>query len=157
MREFKPGAIKREQIEQLLAAGMSAPSAHNEQPWCFVVVDDREILKKLATTGTHVEVAATAAAAIVVCGDMDLELAPGTWVQDCSAATQNILLAAHALGLGAVWINCYPEEVMQREVAGLFKIPDHVKPLSIVIMGVPAIEVAPKDNYLAERVHFNKW
>jgi len=157
VREFKQGTIEREKIEQLLAAGMSAPSAHNEQPWCFIVVDDREILKKLAATGTHVEMAATAGAAIVVCGDLNLELATGTWVQDCSAATQNILLAAHALGLGAVWINCHPEEAIQQDVAGLFKIPDHAKPLSIVVMGVPAVEIAPKDNYLAERVHWNKW
>jgi nitroreductase len=157
VREFKQGTIEREKIEQILAAGMSAPSAHNEQPWCFLVIDDREVLSKLAATASHVEMAATAGAAIVVCGDLDLELTPGSWVQDCSAATQNILLAAHALGLGAVWTHCHPDPVMQREVTDLFKLADNIKPLAIVVMGEPAVEVAPKDNYLAERVHFNKW
>lgn len=157
VREYTGQPVGREAIEQMMRAAMAAPSAHNEQPWCFVVVQGRSALDELATTGSHAQMAADAAAAIVVCGDLNLELKPNSWVQDCSAATQNILLAAHALGLGAVWTHCHPDPVAERDMRQLFDLPDHVVPLAVVLIGHPAVQASVEDRFLPDRVHWEKW
>lgn len=158
VRQYTDQAITSETIDTLLRAGMAAPTAGNKQPWKFVVVTDRASLDSLAAGNWRM--AAEAQAAIIVCGDTE-NVFPGEgrdyWVQDCSAASENILLAAHAVGLGAVWCGCYPISERVEKVRNLFEIPSSIVPMSVLLFGYPAGEQTPKDKYKPENVHFNKW
>ncbi|NYT03475.1 MAG: nitroreductase family protein [Candidatus Methanofastidiosa archaeon] len=157
VRKFTDKLIPKEMIDKLLEAAMSAPSAGNQQPWHFVVIDDKNILNEVPKVSLYAPMAKEAAAAIVICGDPSLEKYPGFWVQDCSAATQNILLAAHALGLGAVWSGIYPLEDRASGFRKLLGIPENIVPLSIVIMGYPVEIPKPVTRFKEERVKYNKW
>lgn len=95
--------------------------------------------------------------AVVVCGDLSLEKSPGYWVQDCAAATENLLIAAHALGLGAVWSGTYPREERVSRVRAVLGLPEHVIPLAIVSLGHPAEQPSPEDRYHPSRVHYERW
>jgi nitroreductase len=108
IRKYKDIKVSDETIEQLLKAGMAAPSAGNEQPWEFVVLRDKEIMKKITEIHPYSQMLLSTDAAIVVCGDESKEVFKGFWVQDCSAAAENILIAAEDMGLGAVWLGVYP-------------------------------------------------
>lgn len=158
VRQYTDRAITSETIDTLLRAGMAAPTAGNKQPWKFVVVTDRASLDSLAAGNWRM--AAEAQAAIIVCGDTE-NVFPGEgrdyWVQDCSAASENILLAAHAVGLGAVWCGCYPISERVEKVRKLFEIPSSIVPMSVLLLGYPAGEQTPKDKYKPENVHYNKW
>jgi len=98
-----------------------------------------------------------AALAILVCGDEERELSKGYWVVDCSAATQNILLAAHDLGLGAVWLGIHPREERKNEVRKIFNLPQNIQPMSIVSIGYPDEEKENPERFKPERIHYNKW
>ena len=158
VRQYTDQAISEGTIETLLRAGMAAPTAGNKQPWKFIVVTERASLDSLATGNWRM--AAHAQAAIIVCGDTENVFpAEGKdyWVQDCSAATENILLAAHAVGLGAEWGGGYPIGKRVNNVRRLFGIPSQIVPMSIVMLGYPAGEHHPKDKYKPENIHYNKW
>ncbi len=144
---------------QILAAGMMAPSARNEQPWEFVVVQDRSTLAALAKISPYAAMAEGAAAAIVVCGDTQRETVANLnyWVIDCSAATQNILLAAHALGLGAVWTAVYPRVERIAALRQVLPLPDHVIPLCLVPLGYPAEAKDPANRFDSARIHYEHW
>ena len=157
IRSFEKRAVSEEMIRTLLDAAMSAPSAGNQQPWQLVVLDDRRVLEKAAAAHPYAPMAAHAPVAIVVCGDTRLERHTGYWVQDCSAAVQNLLLAAHARGLGAVWTGIYPRSERVQAFQDLLHIPGEVIPLAMVVLGYPAQPAAPVDRFLAERVHRNGW
>lgn len=157
VRKFTDKKISSDLIEKVLHAGMSAPSAGNQQPWHFIVIDDKKMLEEVPKVSLYAPMAKDASVAIVVCGDTKLEKYPGFWVQDCSAATQNMLLAAHALGLGAVWSGIYPLEDRVSGYRSLLGIPENVIPLSIVIMGYPLEVPKPADRYKEERIKHNKW
>ena len=156
VRHFKPDPIPEELVEQLLHAAMQAPSAHNGQPWHFVVIDQREILDAIPTHHPYAAMCKEAPLAILVCGDTDLARTADSWLLDCSAATQNILLAAHALGLGAVWVHMlWPESAAPlRERLGL---PEHVRTLALVPVGYAVDPLPVKDRYRPERVQRNHW
>ena len=147
VRKFTDKKISSDLIEKVLHAGMSAPSAGNQQPWHFIVIDDKKMLEEVPKVSLYAPMAKDASVAIVVCGDTKLEKYPGFWVQDCSAATQNMLLAAHALGLGAVWSGIYPLEDRVSGYRSLLGIPENVIPLSIVIMGYRLEVPKPEDRY----------
>lgn len=157
VRSFTSKTVPKELIEELLHAGMSAPSAGNQQPWQFVVVDDRRILDAIMAVNPNAKMCKEAQAAVLVCGDTTKEKYPGFWVQDCSAAAQNILLAAHEKGLGAVWTGIYPIPERVSGFRALFKLPEHVIPLCLIPLGFPAKEAQPIDRYQKERVHQNGW
>jgi nitroreductase len=108
IRSYTDKPVAKETVQQLLEAAMAAPSAGNQQPWHFVVVDDRALLEKITTVHPYAQMAKSAQLGILVCGDLSLEMHQGYWVQDCAAATENLLVAAHALGLGAVWTGVHP-------------------------------------------------
>ena len=157
IRQFTDQSVSEAVVEDLLRAAMSAPSAGNQQPWQFVVITDRELLDTIPSIHPYSAMLRQAPLAILVCGDEQLETHKGYWVQDCSAATQNLLLAAHARGLGAVWLGIYPR--MDR-VAGLRKLlglPEHVVPMALVAIGHPAEHLPPAERYNAARVHRNRW
>lgn len=158
VRDYTDAPIAEATIDTLLRAAMAAPTAGNKQPWSFIVVNERATLDSLAKGNWRP--AAKAQAAIVVCGDLTKGF-PGEgkdyWVQDCSAATENLLLAAHAVGLGAVWCGCYPITERVNLVKTTFAIPDSIMPLSVVMLGYPAGPQEPKDKYKTENIHYGKW
>jgi len=152
IRKFQDKAIESDKIEKMLRAGMAAPTAVNKQPWHFVVITDADIMKNVSRQG------AGAPLGIAVCGDMDKALegeARDFWVQDVSAATENILLAAHAMGLGAVWTGVYPIANRCAQVAEVLQLPENIIPLNIIIIGYPAEEPAVKDKWNTANISYN--
>lgn len=159
VREFTGEKISDAQIEALLRAGMAAPSAINRQPWAFVVVTDEAQLALLGEKIPYSRCANHPACAIIPCGDLSKAIegeGQDFWINDVSAATENILLAAHAMGLGAVWTGLHPSS-RYIEAQALLGMPEHIIPLCIIPIGVPAEQPEVKDKYNAEIVHWNKW
>jgi nitroreductase len=157
IRRFTLQPVPEPGIRLLLQAAMSAPSAGNEQPWHFVVITDRRTLDEIPRFHPYAEMLKEASLAILVCGDVHLEKYRDHWVQDCSAATQNILLAAHAQGLGAVWVGIYPAEERVTRIRKLLGLPSHVVPLCLVPIGYPGEQIPRAERYDASRVHQNRW
>lgn len=157
IRSYQDKPVPEELITKLLAAAMAAPSARNQQPWQFVVITDKSILEKLPSVNPNTQMAHEAPLAILVCGDLKVETSPGYWVVDCSAATQNLLLCAHALGLGAVWTGTYPNEERMDGYTELLGLPEYILPHSLVLIGYPAEVPPPEDRYNPERIHYNGW
>ena len=157
IRKYGQGDVSEEVVRQLLEAAMSAPSAGNEQPWQFVVLRERRILDAIPEIHPYSRMLTQAPLGILICGDLSLEVYKDFWVQDCSAATQNMLLAAHSLGLGAVWLGIYPMEERVTGIRKMLSLPDHVVPLAIVSVGWPSEEKPPASRYKSESVHYNGW
>lgn len=161
VREYMDQDIPQEEITRLLRAAMRAPSAVNQQPWEFVVLRDRSLMKQIIRFHPYAKMLEQAPCAIVVCGDKQRQpahvAAYDFWVQDCSAATQNLLLEAVHLGIGAVWLGVYPIEERVKGVQELLGLPEHVVPLSVVSLGYPAQPPQPVDTYQPERVHWEQW
>lgn len=158
IRKFTNQPIPNEVVKQLLEAAMAAPSAGNEQPWQFVVITEREILDKIPSIHPYSQMIKEAPLAILVCADMTLnKYDVDYWIQDCSAATQNILLAATDKGLGTVWLGVYPRADRVEGLKKLFSLPEHVIPFALIPVGYPAEEKPPINRYKEDRVHYNKW
>lgn len=157
IRKYTEETVSDEMVKKMLSAAMSAPSAVNAQTWVFVVIDDRKLLDEIPEYSPYAAMVRGAPLAILVCGDTNKEIAPGFWVQDCSAAIQNLLLAAHGLGLGAVWTGCYPLEDRVEGFRKAFALPEKVIPLGLVVLGHPAQEVAPVDRYSESKVYHNRY
>lgn len=157
IRRYAQDPVSEEQVTALIRAAMAAPSAGNQQPWQFVVVRDQAVRGVIAGANPYGGMAREAPVAIVVCADMTRDDRPGFWPQDCAAATQNLLLAAHAAGLGAVWCGTYPREERMGPIAQVLGLPEHIIPFSVVPIGYPAERPAPADRYDAGRVHFDRW
>jgi len=132
IRKYTAQPVSEEMVRELLEAAMAAPSAGNEQPWHFVVMDDREILDAIPRFHPYSRMLEEAPMAILVCGDLELQKYEGYWVQDCSAATENLLIAAQAKGLGAVWLGVYPIEERVAGFRNLLGVPDHVIPFALI-------------------------
>lgn len=160
IRSYTDKVVEPEKVEQLLRAAMAAPTAVNKQPWVFVVVTQRELLDSLAVRLPYAKMLESVSTAIVVCGNLDkalLEVNQAYWVQDCSAASQNILLAAQSMGLGAVWTGVFPREDRVADVRGVLNIPLNLVPLNVIPVGYPKGDVTPKDKWNSENIHYNKW
>jgi nitroreductase len=157
IRKYTKQAVDPELIKTVIKAGMYAPSAVNKQPWHFIVFDDRKIFNQIMSIHSNAGMLEYTPVAILVCGDEMLAHAPGYIPCDCSAATQNMLLAAHALGLGAVWIGLYPREQRIEGLKKVFNLPDHIVPFSIVSLGYPDEKKKMTDRFKEERVHNGKW
>jgi nitroreductase len=158
IREYKPQPIPNNLIQELLEAAMQAPSAGNQQPWHFIIVTDRKQMDALADALPFGKMLQKAPLGIVVCADMKLEKYRGYWVQDCSNATMNLLLAAHDRGLGAVWVGVYPVEDRVANLKQILGLPDSVIPLSVVPMGYPvAPPETPEKRFNAARLHNDRW
>lgn len=157
VRRFRSDAVTPEEIETLLRAAMQAPSAMNEQPWEFVVVTERKLLDRVPDIHPYAGMTREAAAAILVCSDKRRWTSEGLWSQGCAAATQNILIAAHGMGLGAVWVGVYPVKDRVRSIRGLLGMPDHIMPFSLVPVGRPADGQSAKSRYSPAKVHTNRW
>lgn len=160
VRKYTKEEVKKEKLEMLVRAGMAAPSARNSQPWLFFVIDDRTILDNLAKQLPNAKMLLSAKAAIVVCGNLQKALegeGREFWVQDCSAATQNILLAAESMGLGAVWTGAYPRKETVNIIKVELGLPEHIVPLNVIPIGWQTGEEKPKQKYTEENIRWNKW
>jgi nitroreductase len=155
IRKFTEEPVSREDLINLLKAGMSGPSGMNAQPWEFVVITEKETLTKIRKNLMFAKM--TAPAAICVLGSKRMQTNKAGdkfWVQDCSAATENILLAATAMGLGAVWIGIHPVHIFERQVKSILNLPAGVTPLNLIMLGHPAEEREARTQYDAKRVHW---
>ena len=168
VRSYTDQAVSDQQVETMLRAAMAAPTGMNVQPWRFVVVRDQAVKDVLA--GPRGGMIAQAPVVFVICGETTLmrkpfgqpdaepvEVAIGNWTQDCSAATENLLLAAEALGLGAVWTAAYPYEDRVNPIREALGLPENVTPLCVVPCGYPAGDDQPKDKWKPENIHYDKW
>ena len=158
IRKYTDQPVSKTDIETLLRAGMAAPTAVNRQPWHFVAVTDKAKLKELS--GGRGGMLEQCALAIVVCGNMEKTMkgkGQEFWIQDCSAATENILLAANALGLGAVWTGGYPMEERVASISKALKLPETIIPLCTIVIGYPAESPTPKDKWKPENISYNEF
>ncbi|KIH76496.1 Nitroreductase [Geoalkalibacter ferrihydriticus] len=157
IRKYTPELVSDEDMEELLRAAMAAPSAGNAQPWYFVILTERRLLEAIADFHPYAAMARHAPAAILVCGDPSLEKYPGFWVQDLSAAVENLLLAAQSKGLGAVWVGIYPTEERVEKMRELLAIPPNIIPFALVPFGHPAETKPPAERFNPARVFRNGW
>ena len=151
VREFTDEGLTFEDIKTILTAGMSGPTCENKRMWSFIVVRNKEKLGKLAVAnGLDASPVRRAALGILVCGDLDRALP--------EAPAQNMGLAAHDLGIGSVWLGCWPSEDRVQEVKELFKLPEQIIPHSILALGYAAEpDLTERDLYEGDRVHFDEW
>lgn len=157
IRKYTKEPVSDADIKELLEAAMAAPSAGNEQPWHFVVIKDRAILDRIPDVHPYSFMIREAPAAILVCGDTDLATHGEMWIQDCSAATENLLIAVAAKGLGAVWLGVHPRQERAEGLRKLLGIPANVVPFALIPIGRPAEKKPPADRYNEARVHHDKW
>lgn len=161
VREFTDEGITFEDIKKILTAGMSGPSCMNKRMWSFVVIRNKELLGKLSVAnGLYAAPLRGAALGILVCGDLERALpdAPEYWVIDASIATQNMVLAAQDLGIGSVWLGCWPCEDRVQEVKELMALPENIVPHSILALGyAKEPDNEERDLYESDRVHFDEW
>lgn len=160
VRAYRGEPVSREALETLVRAGMAAPTAVDKRPWEFVIVTDSNMLRRLAAHLPYAKMADQAGAGIVVAGDVRRQWSgPDSvyWVLDCCAATENILLAAEAMGLGAVWTGLYPEPDRMEAVSRALGLPPHIKPLCLIPVGVPRGLEQPKDKFNPAQIHWNRW
>ncbi len=157
IRSYQDRPVEQDKIEKLLRAGMAAPSAVDKRPWHFVVVTDKQVLEGLAQANPNAGMAARAPLAIVVCGDKTKALTrvPDYWIQDSSAATENILIAAQGMGLGAVWTGTYPVTERVEKVAAVLNLPEHIIPFCTIVIGYPERYQAPKDKWDEGNISYN--
>lgn len=157
VRNFSSGEVGNETVEELLKAAMSAPSAGNEQPWEFIVIRDRQILDSIADVHPYAQMLRQCPVAILICGDLNRQKYEGFWIQDCAAATENVLIAVNAMALGAVWLGVYPIEERVIAIRELIAAPDYIVPFSVIAIGHPAQVPPPAERFDQKRIHNNRW
>ena len=159
VRVFRDAPVEPALVETLLQAAMAAPSAVAKDPWRFVVIRSRERLAAMARALPNGEMQATAALSIVVCGDLRIahDQQVSYLLQDCAAAIENLLLAAHGLGLGACWLGIHPREARMQQVATLLALPSAVIPVAAIALGWPGETKEPRTRYHANYVHAERW
>lgn len=155
VRHYKNTPIPKETLDKILEAAMYAPTANNIQPWHFIVVDDRRMLEKIMQSHPYTRMLTTAPVAIIPCGDVSLSR--DYWFEDCSAATQNILLAAREFGLGSCWCGVYPQKERMDSISSIFSLPGNIAPFAVIAIGEPDEDRERPIRFNPARVHFNKW
>lgn len=151
VRAYTSQQVEQATLLELVKAGMAAPTGSNRQPWEFVIVQDRAVLDKIGEIKPPV---GKAPAAIVVLGDTSIS---GSWTLDCSAATENILIAATSLGLGSVWTGAYGNTKFEELLQQVLGLPDGIMPLCVVAIGYAEGTPTPKDKFVESKVHYNKY
>ena len=157
IRKYESREIPKDLIREILAAAMMAPSAGDARPWQFILVTEPVQKAKVKTVHPYVAMIEKAPLGILVCGDLSREKYEGFWPQDCSAAMQNLLLAAHGFGLGAVWTGIYPMKDRVEKFIQIFDLPGHIVPFGLAVMGWPAQNPQSKERFDGERIHDNAW
>lgn len=156
IRKYTKEPVPTNIIKELLEAAMCAPSADNEQPWQFIVINDRRILDEIPNVHPYSNMLRQASVAILVCGDKTLSKGKDFWVQDCAAATENILIDVQEKSLGAVWLGIYPNEEVVKSIQKLLELPSNIIPFSLIPVGYPDEKKAQENRYNVSRVHYNK-
>jgi nitroreductase len=154
IRKYTGEPVAKAELTSLLEAGMAAPTASNRKPWHFCVITDRDALTRLAESHPYGKMLAHAELAIAVCGDPSIS---SWWVQDCTAATENILIAAAGLGLGAVWLGCHNVDEREQSVRDVTGVPTEIGVLSLISIGRPGEDKPARTQYDPDRVHVNQW
>ncbi len=158
IRKFKDQSVEPEKIEKLLRAAMQAPSAANQQPWEFIVIQDKAALEKLSEVSPYSKPVATSGVTFILVANENALIVPTAWQQDMSAAAENLLLEATELELGGVWFGVANSEVVTEAVGKLYALPSHIKPFAMIAVGYPDGQSNVfVDRYKAEKVHFDKW
>lgn len=157
IRQFRDQPVPADMVTAIIKAAMMAPSAGNQQPWHFIVINNRAKLDAIPAIHPYSRMVLQAPVAILLCGDEQVKPWTDFWVQDCSAATQNMLLAARDLGLGSVWAGIYPVEERIAGFRRLFSIPEPIVPFALVPVGWPAGDFAPADRFRPDRIHADTW
>lgn len=157
VRTYLDKPVNSDLIQEVLRAGMYAPSGYNRQPWHFVVFDDKTQIQVIKDMHPYASSLATAPVCIMVCGDTEKELAPGFYQVDCSAAIENMLLAANALGLDTCWMGIYPWEEVMANFTKAYLLPEHIKPFALISLGYAASKVERPNRIDETKVHYNKW
>jgi nitroreductase len=157
IRRYSNQKIDKELIIELIKYGEYAPSACNKQPWYFVIIDDKNILENITSFHPNAKMLKNANYAIVVCGDENKAHDKGYWPVDCSAATENILLAAHAKGLGACWVGIYPRQERIDNMKKLINLPEQIHAFSVIALGYPDEKTVTPDRFDESRIHWNNW
>ena len=157
IRSYARREVSEDAIQTILRAGMAAPSAGNEQPWEFLLIRSRETLERISEAHPYADMVAHAPLAILVCGNLTRVRHRDFWVQDLAAATQNMLLAAHAMGLGSVWVGVHPREKRVAELRAVIALPDEIVPFAILPIGYPAEPKPPDDRYDQHRIYREEW
>jgi nitroreductase len=159
IRRYSDKKVENEKIEKMLKAAMQAPSAGNQQPWEFIVVQDSGMLDKLSKFSPYASMTRHASVAIVFLANTENLNYPENWEQDMGAATQNLLLEAAEMGLGAVWLGVAPVQDRVKNIKNLFDLPEHIRPYSVVPVGYPAEGVENKfvDRFNESRIHYETY
>lgn len=157
VRKYKADPIAQEHLEHILHAGMAGPSAHNMQPWSFVVIDDRGLLNAIADFHRYAKMLYEASAAILVCAVRETTQKDPFYQQDIGAAIENMLLAATECGVGSCWCGVHPRSEVEKPFVELLRIPEGIFPFAIVALGYMGSEPAASDRFDATRVHRNGW
>ncbi|MGL4972268.1 MAG: nitroreductase family protein [Culicoidibacterales bacterium] len=159
IRKYEATKIEPAKIEQVLKAAMQAPSAGNQQPWEFIVIEDEATLAQLSQMSPYSKLIQTAPLAIVVLGNQERMKYPENWEHDLGACTQNMLLQATDLGLGSVWMSTWPLQERVAHIRTMFDLGEHLNPYAVVAIGYPAGNQANKfkDRYDQTRVHYEKY
>ena len=157
IRQFTEQSVSDHLCMKLLKAAMQAPSAHNAQPWHFIVIDNREIMKQIARFHPYASMLRYSTLAIAVCGDRSIEVSTEYLALNCAAATQNILLAAHGLALGAVWLGIYPRAERMTKLSMLLELPESIIPIALIAIGHPSERKKGEDRFRENIVHKNVW
>ena len=157
IRKYSGEPISDQDLDTLLRAGCQAPSAHNLQPWHFIILKDKKNMERLAEVHPYAKMLTHAEAGIIVCGDQNKQSMTGFLIEDCSAAIQNILLAANGLGLGAVWCGLYPVEKLTQAVKNVCSIPEHIVPIGMVVLGHKGENKNTVDRFDQSKLHYEQW
>jgi nitroreductase len=157
IRVYASKPVADDLVHRIIAAGMQSPSAGNEQPWEFLVIRDRSVLRAIAAGHPYAEMAAEAPVAILVCADMTRVKHRDYWPHDCAAAAQTMLLAAHALGLGSVWVGIYPRDARLATLREIISLPEGIIPFCLLPVGFPGEHKEPEDRFDASRIHTDGW
>jgi nitroreductase len=157
IRKYQTKQVPIPLIEESIKAAMYAPSARNQQPWEFIIIDKRELLDEIPKFSPHASMAKDAPIGVLICLNRSYEVAEGFFPQDLGAATQNMLLSLHDMGLGAVWTGVYPREDRVTGFIKMLSLPENIIPFAFVIIGYPEKEPETADRFKPERIHYNQW
>ena len=157
IRSYTTKKIPKTTVDEIIKAAMHAPSANNQQPWEFIVIDSPSLLGKIPSFSPHAQMSKNAPLGILVCGKIENIPSEHFWPQDCAAATQNLLLAAHSHGIGSVWTGVYPKQEIMKGFSDLFSLPKSIIPFAYIVLGYPEKKPFPKERFIKEKIHYNQW
>ena len=157
VRKYIDKEVNPDIVDEILRAGMFAPSGCNKQPWHFVVFNEKDLIQEIKAMHPYASALSTAPVCIMVCGDIEKEMAPGFYQVDCSAAIENMLLCAKALGLDTCWMGIYPWEETMADFTKRFELPQHIKPFALISLGYAENKTPRPKRYDSSRIHYNKW